>query len=204
LVEKPGRLAGLQPENLFPGAGGEAVLRRYFAFLRAINVGGHTVTMETLCKLGVSFGLSDVETFIASGNLIFQSPETNTIVLEQKIASGLQSALGYEVATIIRSEAELATYQAFPQSELDAAAALNIAFLARSLDAEAKDKLAALTTGIDRFVSHTREVYWLCQKKQSESTFSNPVLEKTLGMKSTLRGVNTIRKLAARYASKTP
>jgi uncharacterized protein (DUF1697 family) len=40
----------------------------------------------------------------------------------------------------------------------------------------------------------------LCRKKQSESTFSNAVLEKKLGLKSTLRGVNTIQKLAARYA----
>jgi uncharacterized protein (DUF1697 family) len=80
-------------------------MRRYFAFLRAINVGGHTVTMENLRKLCESFGLSDVETFIASGNLIFQSSEPNTAALELKIASGLQSALGYEVATFIRSEA---------------------------------------------------------------------------------------------------
>ena len=181
-------------------------MRRYFAFLRAINVGGHTVTMENLHKLCDSFGLSDVKTFIASGNLIFQSTEPNATALELKIASGLQGALGYEVATFIRSEAELtqiASYQAFPQSDLDAAAAFNIAFLAVSLDNEARDKLAALTTGIDRFVSHGREIYWLCQKKQSESTFSNAVLEKTLGMKSTLRGANTIRKLAAKYATKS-
>ena len=181
-------------------------MRRYFAFLRAINVGGHTVKMETLRQLCVSFGLLEVETFIASGNLIFQSTEQNTAALELKIASRLQRALSYEVVTFIRSEAELAqiaTYPAFPQSELDAAAAFNIAFLAGSLDTEAKDKLAALTTSIDRFVSHAREIYWLCQKKQSESTFSNAVLEKTLGMKSTLRGANTIRKLAAMYAPKT-
>jgi uncharacterized protein (DUF1697 family) len=98
---------------------------------------------------------------------------------------------------------QIATYQAFPQSEMEAAAAFNIAFLAGSLDTEAKAKLAALTTGIDGFVSHGHEILWLCQKKQSESTFSNAVLEKTLGMKSTLRGANTIRKLAAMYAPKT-
>ena len=179
---------------------------RYFAFLRAINVGGHTVTMETLRKLCESFGLSDVETFIASGNLIFQSSGHDILALELSIASGLRCALGYEVATFIRSETELAqiaAYQAFPQSDLENATAFNIAFLAAPLDEEAKDKLAALTTSIDRFVTHAREVYWLCQKKQSESTFSNAVLEKTLGVKSTLRGASTIRKMAARYALKT-
>jgi uncharacterized protein (DUF1697 family) len=47
---------------------------------------------------------------------------------------------------------------------------------------------------------HGREVYWLCRKKQSESTFSNAVLEKTLGRASTIRGVNTIQKMVAKYA----
>ena len=176
---------------------------RYFAFLRAINVGGHTVTMENLRKLCESFGLSNVETFIASGNLIFQSTNQDASALEQKIASGLQSALGYEVATFIRSEAELAqivAYQAFPRSELDTAVAFNIAFLSGPLNDTGRRKLMGLSSAIDSFVPHAREIYWLCLKKQSESTFSNAVLEKTLGVKSTLRGVNTVRKLAARYA----
>jgi uncharacterized protein (DUF1697 family) len=58
----------------------------------------------------------------------------------------------------------------------------------------------ALTTEIDDFRVHGREIYWLCQKKQSESTFSNTVLEKTVGRRSTLRGANTVRKMAEKYA----
>jgi len=177
---------------------------RYFAFLRAINVGGHTLPMHTLRKLCESFGLSNVETYIASGNLIFQSAEGDASALERKIASSLQIALGYEVATFIRSEAELAqiaAYQAFPKAELDNAVAFNIAFLSNPLDDIAKQKLMGLTSAIDSFVPHAREVYWLCLKKQSESTFSNAVLEKKLSVRSTLRGVNTIQKLAARYGS---
>ena len=44
---------------------------RLIAFLRAINVGGHTVTMMKLRKEFEALGLQDVETFIASGNVIF-------------------------------------------------------------------------------------------------------------------------------------
>ena len=46
---------------------------RHIAFLRAINVGGHTVTMDRLRQLFTGLGLKDVETFIASGNVIFSS-----------------------------------------------------------------------------------------------------------------------------------
>jgi uncharacterized protein (DUF1697 family) len=180
---------------------------RQIAFLRAINVGGHTVKMETLRQLFESFGFSDVETFIASGNVIFQTASQNTVELETKIASGLKNVLGYEVATFLRTGEELAdiaSFQAFPPSEVDAAAAYNIAFLSAPLNEPARQKLMALTTDIDRFATHAREVYWLCGRMQSQSTFSNAVLERRLGLKSTLRGVNTVIKLAARYSLQSP
>ena len=107
------------------------------------------------------------------------------------------------MATFIRTNAELAAianYQPFAQSQLAEAAALNIAFLADSLDEPSIQKLLALQTDIDIFHIHGREVYWLCCKKQSESTFSNAVLEKTLKCKATLRGLATIQKLVAKYA----
>ena len=46
---------------------------RLVAFLRAINVGGHTVTMAHLRGLFEDLGFTNVETFIASGNVIFGS-----------------------------------------------------------------------------------------------------------------------------------
>ncbi len=135
--------------------------------------------------------------------LSFKAQAGIAAALESKIASGLQKALGYEVATFIRTGEELAqiaAYPAFPQSEVDSATAYNIAFLSGPLNDQAKQKLMALRTDIDAFAIHACEVYWLCRRKQSESTFSNVVLEKTLGIKSTLRGINTLRKLAARVA----
>ena len=46
---------------------------------------------------------------------------------------------------------------------------------------------------------HGRELYWLSRQKQSESTFSNNLFEKALRARSTFRGVNTLRKLLAKY-----
>ena len=178
-------------------------MTRTIAFLRAINVGGHTVKMEDLRAIFEELGFSNVETFIASGNVIFESSAKDLKLLEKKIAAQLHKSLGYEVATFICTDAELArvaTHQAFPQSQVDAAAAFNVAFLSDALDESSKRKLMALATDIDSFSAHGREVYWLCKKKQSESKFSNAVLEKTLGINSTLRGMNTVRKMAEKYA----
>ena len=57
----------------------------------------------------------------------------------------------------------------------------------------------ALQSEIDAYHIHEREIYWMCQKKQSESKFSNAVLEKTIGRQSTLRGINTLKKLIEKY-----
>ena len=177
---------------------------RYIAFLRAINVGGHnTVKMDFLRQLFGSLGFSNVETFIASGNVVFETASNNAQALERKIETRLREALGYEVATFIRTGAELAAvadYKPFSQSDLNGAAALNIAFLADRLDAQSSQKLMALRTTIDDFHIRGREIYWLCRKQQSGSKISNLVLEKALGRKSTLRGANTVKKMAAKYS----
>lgn len=178
---------------------------RYIAFLRAINVGGHTVKMEVLRQLFEALGFSNVETFIASRNVVFETTAKNARTLEKTIAQQLRAVLGYEVATFIRTDAELAAvaqYQPFSPSQIAAATAFNVAFLAEALDAASQKKLMALKTDIDDFHVHGCEIYWLCRLKQSESTVSNAVLEKTLGRPSTLRGVNTIQKMAAKYAAK--
>jgi uncharacterized protein (DUF1697 family) len=176
---------------------------RYIAFLRAINVGGRrTVKMDFLRQLFESLGFSNVETFIASGNVVFETTAKNAPTLARKIENRLREELGHEVATFIRTDAELAAvanYKPFSQPDLDGAAALNVAFLAVGLDDQSTQKLMTLRTEIDDFHIHEREVYWLCRKSQSKSKMSNAVLEKALGQKTTLRGANTVKKMAARY-----
>jgi uncharacterized protein (DUF1697 family) len=180
-------------------------MTRYIAFLRAINVGGHTVKMDALRAMFESMGFSNVETFIASGNVIFESRLKGDRALEEKIEKKLKEVLGYEVATFVRTDAEaaaVAEYKPFKKSQLDAAGALNVAFLSEPLDAVARKKLMGLKTDMDDFHVHEREVYWLCLKGQSESTFSNVLFEKTVGRKTTFRGINTVRKMAEKYPPK--
>lgn len=175
---------------------------KLFAFLRAINVGGHTVKMDHLRHLFESIGLYSVETFIASGNVVFEADETDLQALERTIERHLAAALGYQVATFIRTEAELppiAAFQPFAPADLEQAVAYNIGFLHDPLNEATTHKLMALKTESDDFCAHGREVYWLCRQKQSESTFSNAVLEKTIGQPSTLRGMNTVRKMVERW-----
>jgi uncharacterized protein (DUF1697 family) len=177
----------------------------YIAFLRAINVGGHTVKMDALRRLFGALGFANVETFIASGNVIFTAPAGDARALEKQIAGHLQAALGYEVATFIRTPAELAAiaaYRPFPAAELEAeGSTLFIGFTAAPPLDDAVQRLLALRTPVDDFHVHEREIYWLRRSRLGDSAFSGAVLEKTLGLPATLRNANTVRKMAAKYAA---
>jgi uncharacterized protein (DUF1697 family) len=175
---------------------------RRFAFLRAINVGGHNVTMERLRVLFDELGLKRVETFIASGNVIFDGGKLGEMALRKRIEVHLEKSLSYEVKTFLRSEQELASLVEgcpFSQAQVAAARTLNVALLNQALTVEAEVRLQALRTDLDTFIAIGREVWWLCQVGQSESTFSNAVFEKAVEVKATFRGFNTLQRLAVKY-----
>ncbi|MFN7927066.1 MAG: DUF1697 domain-containing protein [Blastocatellia bacterium] len=175
---------------------------RLIAFLRAINVGGHNVKMETLGALFVELGFTDVETFIASGNVIFTTNRLDIGTLEQRIADHLQASLGYAVATFLRTDAEVqavANYQPFAAEEMQAALALNVGFLAEPLSREASEKVLTYRNAMDDLHLQGREIYWLCRMRQTESPFAKAGFEKIVKVKATFRGLNTVRKLAAKY-----
>ena len=175
---------------------------RLIAFLRAINVGGHTVTMERLRKEFEALGLKDVETFIASGNVIFTSRSADLPALEKKIEARLRASLGYEVATFVRTDAEVAAvagYRPFPGAQIEDGAIVYVGFVERPLDAAAARAVMTFKTETDDFRVKGREVYWLRKTRDSDSPFKYVSLEKKLKIRATFRGLNTVARLAAKH-----
>ena len=177
-------------------------MNRYVAFLRAVNVGGRNAKMDHLRSVFEALGFSNVETFIASGNVIFETPSTDESALEKKISRQLEKSLGYDVEVFIRRDvdlAQIAAYQPFKTADVAAARTLNVAFVREPLSPGALAVLISLKTDVDDFHAKGREVYWLSRVKQSESTFTNAVFERLLKVRATFRGVNTVAKIAAKW-----
>ena len=173
-------------------------MTRYVALLRAINITGRTVKMDRLRALFAEMGLANVATFIASGNVLFDANGAAE-ALETRIEAHLQDALGYEVATFLRTPAEItavAAHRPFAAEALEAAFGLMIAFLKRPPDDAATARLMAYRRDSDDFAVHGREVYWLRRTQQSETNFAGATLERVLKMPATVRSVTTVRKLA--------
>lgn len=169
---------------------------RYVAFLRAINVGGHVVKMSALVSIFESLGFSDVRTFIASGNVAFSTRSTPAATPERKLEAALAHELGYDVATFIRTPAELALVAAqSPNAGPDDG--LYVGFLKAPASANAKSSVAALAGPEDSLELRGRELYWRRAGRFSDSRITGAKLERALGSPTTIRNVTTLRKIAA-------
>ncbi len=82
---------------------------RFVALLRAINVGGTgKLPMADLVSMAKSAGFQHVQTYIASGNLVFESPRS-----EKEVKAILEESLiayaGKHVGVLLRTAEEMAT-----------------------------------------------------------------------------------------------
>lgn len=155
--------------------------------------------MDLLKSLFESCGFTDVETFIASGNVVFDSPYTDAQKITQTIESCLKDKLGYPVATFVRTAEELSSIiknQPFPDSD---EVNIYIAFVAMAPDEQACNKLYAHNSTDNHFLIQEREVYWLCRTRFSDSIFSGAQLENILITPATIRNRTTLQKMVNKY-----
>ncbi len=179
---------------------------RVVVLLRAINVGGHTVTMERLRALFADMGFAGVETLIASGNVLIDAKRGDGAKVEARIEASLHEGLGYEVATMLRTAAEVDdVLRRAPTGGTTAAAgvdgvaqAVMIGFLKTAPPRSVAASLARLETETDSLLLDGRELYWVRTGRISDSKLAGGLLEKTLGTAMTMRNITTVRKIAAK------
>jgi len=170
------------------------ITHRYVALLRAINVGGRTVRMEDLRRIFEILPIKNVSTFIASGNVLFESGAA-ALHLEASIEQQLRQQLGYPVLTFLRTIPEL--QRVVEHNPFDEEGSVYVAFLKNTPARPKVQALVSLSTEVDRFHVHGREVYWLARAGFSGSAFSGAKLEKLVGP-ATARNITTVKKLSAK------
>jgi uncharacterized protein (DUF1697 family) len=171
---------------------------KYVAFLRAINVGGHAIIkMTDLKKMFESAGLENVQTYIQSGNVIFES-DKDANSLTTQIERQLEKAAEYKVHVFVRTMREvqsIAEKSPFTPKDGDTA---YVTFLGKRPDKKSQQALLAFRSAADDFAFKGRELYNL-RRDREKSIFSGSFVEKILKMPSTNRNLNTISKIVAKY-----
>lgn len=78
---------------------------KYIALLRGINVGGNNkVSMADLKVALTEAGLSNVRTYINSGNVLFESNLNNEIELTELCERAIEKRFGFAVGCVVLSE----------------------------------------------------------------------------------------------------
>ena len=174
---------------------------RFAAFLRAVNVGGRIVKRDALKEAFESAGATGVESFLASGNVVFSSKVSRG--LEATLAKTLAASLSFEVPVFVRTLEEvaaLAVHRPFPEEDAARFPTYLVGFLSKNLDAAGVERLSVLSTTDDLFHVRGRDFWWLSKHHQARPAITGRQLEKALGEPTTLRNVNTIRRMAERYS----
>jgi uncharacterized protein (DUF1697 family) len=180
-------------------------VERYVAFLRGINLGKRRVKSPELIAHFEAMGFEDVATFRASGNVVFVDPAGDIEAkVQARVEAGLQEALGYDVATFLRSAKEVAAIAA--RDPFDAAAIEHskgkpqVVLLCRKPSVKAKKALEEITPDGDLMVIEGRELHWLPTVGLSETELDTKALDAALG-KGTTRTAGTIEAIASKYCA---
>ena len=175
---------------------------RYVAFLRGINVGGKKlIKMEDLRRVIESLRFKNVKTFIQSGNVICDSPETDRPALVRKIERRLLKVFGHQVTVVLLTLDELKDipkHNPFKKIKPGADVMMFVAFLAADPETKTKLPLVSSTEKLEVLSIKHRAAFILCRRKKNGFfSFPNNFVEKQFGVAATTRNWTTVNKIVA-------
>lgn len=170
---------------------------RYVALLRAVNVGGTgKLPMADLKRLVEAVGGTNVSTYIASGNVLFDARGSAASV-GNKIEDALRTKRKLETDVIVRNADELepcVTNHAFKDRGAEASR-LHIVFLSDAPTESAISKLDPSRSPGDELEVRGREIHWHTPNGAGQSKLSMVYFERVLGVAGTTRNHNTVTQL---------
>jgi len=162
---------------------------KYIALLRAVNVGGTgLLAMADLSRLCTEAGLTKVKTYIASGNVVFESPTSATAV-QAKLAQSLHAHTGKPVGVLIRTAEEIAAIVKANPFRGKAAKYTLAIFLDKAPPADTLKQVAGMNDEEIRLGK--REIYVHYPSGMGRSKLKIPAAKA-----GTARNMNTVAKLA--------
>jgi uncharacterized protein (DUF1697 family) len=163
--------------------------------LRGVNVGGKgQLKMGALKLLLQSMKLRNVETYIQSGNVVFDSPAKNLAALAGEVENAIEQSFGFRPAVVLRTLNEMKAVAAanpFAQREGVEPAKLVVFFMSADPGAE---KVAALKPVNEEIHHAGRELYIYFPDGQGKSKLTLTPIDKAR-IAVTARNWNTVMKL---------
>ena len=176
----------------------QATTTRHVALLRGVNVNGITIKSADLKALFVELGFGAVRTVLASGNVLFDTSESDAAALRTRIEQALRKRFGYDAWIVLLTQKTVAEMAAgYPFERIDEERHPYIVF---SSDAAMLDEIVEKAGTVDADVEQLKRgkgvLYWQCPRGESLDTPVAKLLGKTRYKSSTTtRNLRTVEKL---------
>ena len=167
----------------------------FVALLRAVNVGGRKVPMADLKALCARLGYADVQTYVASGNLVFTAPG-GAAKVQKELQAGIEARFKLEVPVVVRTADQWAAYLANPFED-GLPKLVHLALSQKAPDPGCAAALQARAAAGEK-VKHVGDALWIdfADSGVARSKLTPSAIDKAVGSPTTARNWNTVRKLA--------
>ena len=169
-------------------------MKTYISILRGINVSGQKkIKMADLKLIYENLGFSNVQTYIQSGNIVFDYKETEAATLEQLIFNAIQKHYGFEVPNLILTPATIEN--ALKNNPFKDIEMMYLTFLAELPAKENIEKLYTYSFKEEYYELIGKVIYFHCPNGAGRAKMSNNFFESKLKVMATSRNLNTTKKL---------
>jgi len=179
-------------------------MSHFVVFLRAINVGSHTVTKAELQEI-FNLSFQDVSIYKQSGNLILKTDAADAEEIKRKVENRLREALGYEVAAFVRTIPQLkAVVKLEPFKGHDKkGTSFLVTFLSNApLEFPLKLPLTIPKSTAQVISVKGNEVFSMTHGG-GEGGLPNSFLESKLKLKATTRNMNTVTEILKKFPERS-
>jgi uncharacterized protein (DUF1697 family) len=178
----------------------------YVAFLRGVNVGGKgIVSMAAIKEALVVLGLSDVRTYINSGNVIFSTRASDVQQLTARIEKALEQHTGMSIKVLVMDHKVVKRMvDAIPGNWVDDKTMRTyVLLLWNELDDRTILDRLPIKPGVDELKYTPGAVIWRVDRENVGRSQMNRIVGTPLYKKITIRSANTMRKLNELTAAPT-
>jgi uncharacterized protein (DUF1697 family) len=171
---------------------------KYVTFLRGINVGGkNMIKMELLREMFSSIGFENVKSYINSGNVIFETVESDDNVLSAKIAAAITATFSFKINVMTRTIAEIENlvknnpFAGQFENDKD----LHVFFLDEDLSDEKRELLLTQANENEMFAFKPRTIFCFLRISILDSIVGKGFIDKKLKVSATARNWRTVNKI---------
>ena len=151
--------------------------------------------MEVLKKLYESLGFKNIQTYIQSGNVIFEGPDTKISKLINEIERKIKKSFGFDVLVLIRTKNDLQKLiDNNPFTKKDTTKLL-VTFLSDTPIQSPIDEIVKIKDPSEEFYIYGKAIYLFCPNGYGRSKLSNNFFERKLKLSATTRNWKTVNKL---------